>query len=129
MGWVKKIGHWATGGVTKAAKVVTGSVKNSLRAVFNPVRLTKDLLRNPLGTVARMSMLDTLFNVGGGVTATQMERQQAGTQPEDDSLSSADRARMISRQSMQGANPIMLLGQDFRSDELNRDQELGGDRR
>lgn len=122
MGWISKA-------FKKVTKVVTGSVKNSIKAVLNPVKTTKNLLRDPLGTVARMSALDSLFNAGGGVTATQMERQQAGTQPEDDSLSSADRARMISRQSMQGANPIMLLGQDFAPDELSRDPELGGARR
>lgn len=122
MGWLKKA-------FKSVAKIVTGSVKNSIKAVINPVKTTKNLIRDPLGTVARMSALDSLFNAGGGVTATQMERQQAGTQSEDDSLSSADRARMISRQSMQGANPIMLLGQDFVSDDLSKDQELGGARR
>ena len=124
MGLFKSIKN-AFKGVTR---IVTGSVKNSIKAALNPIKTAKNFIHDPLGTIARMSALDSLFNAGGGVTATQMGRQ-AGTQPEDDGLSSADRARMISRQSMQGANPIMLLGQDYVSDELNRDQELGGERR
>lgn len=124
MGFLHSIKH----GFKKVSKIVTGSVKNSFKAALNPVKFAKGLVRDPLGTGVRMLALDSLFNAGGGVTATQMERQ-AGTQPEDGSMSAADRARMISRQSMQGANPIMLLGQDFSPDELNKDQELGGDRR
>lgn len=113
--------------VKKVGKVSVGAVKGALKFSANPLKVSKDLVKNPMGTIAKLSGLDQLFAPQQGVTATQMERQ-AGTQDATD-MPSADRARMISRQAAQGSIPLMLLGQDYVSDDLDRDQPLGGDQR
>ena len=121
---VKKIGHVAE----KATKAFVSGNLNLVKYAVRPDKAVKDVIRDPFGTIAKVAGLDKLFSAGGAPT-TQLERGQvAATSSYKEELSAQDRQRMISRQGMQGANPIMLLGQDYTPDNLDRDQELGGDR-
>lgn len=110
-----------------AIKAGTSAVKNTVKAAINPIKATKETLSDPLGQAARFGGLDVIFgtNAGGPQSTTQAERAQYNSGSNEDA-SAQERSRMISRQSSQGTNPIMLLGQDFQDPSLNHDEKLGG---
>ena len=121
-GWKK-----ATHAVGKVFKAATSATKY----VANPVKGVKDLLNNPLKFIVKSTGADVLFNLDKNivVNTTQAARQRIDSSEEKD-MSAQERARMVSRQGMQGSLPIMLLGQDFSDTRINNDdQELGGERR
>ena len=121
-GWKK-----ATHAVGKVFKAATSATKY----VANPVKGVKDLLNNPLEFIVKSTGADVLFNLDKNIVinTTQASRQRIDSSEEKD-MSAQERARMVSRQGMQGSLPIMLLGQDFSDTRINNDdQELGGERR
>lgn len=125
MGWnpVKKIGHY----VKKTVKAVTSAAKNIAKSVVNPVKFTKNLVKNPGGTIAKLAGLDVLFAGGGGAAATtQAERSAEWMAESSGGGDSQARARRIARQGMQGSIPTMLLGQDVADTRLSDDEELAG---
>lgn len=125
--WAKKAWKKATHAVGKVFKAATSATKY----VANPVKGVKDLLNNPLEFIVKSTGADVLFNLDKNivVNTTQAARQRIDSSEEKD-MSAQERARMVSRQGMQGSLPIMLLGQDFSDTRINNDdQELGGDRR
>ena len=107
-----------------ALKVVKSTTKNSLKAALNPVKATKRLVRNPMGFLAELTGADVLF---GPNASPQQPRELADYQGgENEDASPQERARMLSRQGMQGTTPIMLLGQDYQDPALDHDEKLGG---
>ena len=130
LSWAKKAWKKATHAVGKVFKAATSATKY----VANPVRGVKDLLNNPLNFIVKATGADVLFGLDKNIVvnttqATQATRQRIDSSEEKD-MSAQERARMVSRQGMQGSLPIMLLGQDFSDTRINNDdQELGGDRR
>ena len=125
--WAKKAWKKATHAVGKVFKAATSATKY----VANPVRGVKDLLNNPLNFIVKATGADVLFGLDKNivVNTTQATRQRIDSSEEKD-MSAQERARMVSRQGMQGSLPIMLLGQDFSDTHINNDdQELRGDRR
>ena len=134
MGWLSKA--WggvknAVGKVTHAIGKVAKAATKAAKYAANPVQGVKDLLNNPLEFVVKATGADVLFNLDKNivVNTTQAARQRIDSSEEKD-MSAQERARMVSRQGMQGSLPIMLLGQDFSDTRINNDdQELGGERR
>ena len=127
MGWLKKTFKKATHAVGKVFK----AAKKAVKYAANPVQGVKDLLNNPLNFIVKATGADVLFNLDKNivVNTTQAARQRIDSSEEKD-MSAQERARMVSRQGMQGSLPIMLLGQDFSDTRINNDdQELGGERR
>lgn len=125
--WAKKAWKKATHAVGKVFKAATSATKY----VANPVKSVKNLLNNPLEFIVKSTGADVLFNLDKNivVNTTQASRQRIDSSEEKD-MSAQERARMVSRQGMQGSLPIMLLGQDFSDTRINNDdQELGGERR
>ena len=125
--WAKKTWKKATHAVGKVVKAATKATKY----VANPVQGVKDLLNNPLNFIVKATGADVLFGLDKNivVNTTQASRQRIDSSEETD-MSAQERARMVSRQGMQGSLPIMLLGQDFSDTRINNDdQELGGERR
>ena len=125
--WAKKAWKKATHAVGKVFKAATSATKY----VANPVKGVKDLLNNPLKFIVKATGADVLFNLDKNIVinTTQASRQRIDSSEEKD-MSAQERARMVSRQGMQGSLPIMLLGQDFSDTRINSDdQELGGERR
>ena len=125
--WAKKAWKKATHAVGKVVKAATSATKY----VANPVKGVKDLLNNPLEFIVKSTGADVLFGLDKNivVNTTQAARQRIDSSEEKD-MSAQERARMVSRQGMQGSLPIMLLGQDFSDTRINNDdQELGGERR
>ena len=121
---VSKITGEVKKGVYKAADVALSGTQNAIDAVFNPVGAIKGVIHNPLNALVHYSGLEALYKGNGVMGASgTVETPAAGTMEEQ---SPQDRARMLSRQGMQGTNPIMLLGQDFQPSELATDEELGG---
>lgn len=114
--------------VHKVTHAVKSIAKTAWQGVTHPVQFTKELVKNPFGKIAQTAGFDVLFGKQyDGASTTQIERGSTWTQDENDETKAQERARMISRQGMQGANPIMLLGQDVTDDELTKDSKLGGD--
>ena len=125
--WAKKAWKKATHAVGKVFKAATSATKY----VANPVRGVKDLLNNPLNFIVKATGADVRCGLDKNivVNTTQASRQSIDSSEEKD-MSAQERARMVSRQGMQGSLPIMLLGQDFSDTRINNDdQELGGERR
>lgn len=110
-----------------AVKAGASAVKNTVKAALNPIKATKETLKDPLGQAMRFTGTDVLFGLKGGgpVNTTQQELAQYNS-GDNETASAQERSRMISRQSAQGANPIMLLGQDFQDTALNHDEKIGG---
>lgn len=114
--------------VKRVTHAVKSIAKTAWSGVTNPGKFTKELVKNPFGKIAQTAGFDVLFGKQyDGTNTTQLERGSTWTQDESDEAKAQERARMISRQGMQGANPIMLLGQDVTDDELTKDSKLGGD--
>ena len=134
MGWLSKA--WggvknAVGKVTHAIGKVAKAATKAAKYAANPVKGVKDLLNNPLKFIVKATGADVLFGLDKNivVNTTQASRQRIDSSEEKD-MSAQERARMVSRQGMQGSLPIMLLGQDFSDTRINSDdQELGGERR
>lgn len=134
MGWLSKA--WsgvknAVGKVTHAIGKVAKAAASAAKYAANPVQGVKDLLNNPLEFVVKASGADVLFNLDKNIVVNTMQAsRQRIDSSEEKEMSSQERARMVSRQGMQGSLPIMLLGQDFNDTRINNDdQELGGERR
>ncbi len=110
-----------------AVKAGASAVKNTVKAALNPIKATKETLSDPLGQAMRFTGNDVLFGLKGGGSGTTGVNELAQYGNDDNETASAqERSRMISRQSAQGANPIMLLGQDFQDTALNHDEKIGG---
>lgn len=140
MGWgigkaFKKVGHSISHGFKSVGKAIgkgvkdvfkmgKSAVKNSFSDLLHPDRLIKNTLRNPLGQVARMLGTDIFFP--DGPSAGQQKQLAQYSSGDGDTASPQERARMLSRQGMQGTNPIMLLGQDFQDTALDHEEKLGG---
>lgn len=131
----KSIGHGLSSGfksLTKALgkgvkdvlKMGKSAVKNSFGDLLHPDRLVKNTLRNPLGQITRMIGADIFFP--DGPSAGQQKQLAQYSSGDGDTASPQERARMLSRQGMQGTNPIMLLGQDFQDTALDHEEKLGG---
>lgn len=111
-------------GVKDVFKIGKSALKNSFSDLLHPDRLIKNTLRNPLGQIARMVGTDIFFPDGpSGGQQKQLAQYSSG---DGDTASPQERARMLSRQGMQGTNPIMLLGQDFQDTALDHEEKLGG---
>lgn len=123
MGFFKSIGRV----FKKVGKAVKSIAKQAWQGVRNPAGFTKELVKNPFGKIAQMAGLDVLF--ARSYDGANPEHGSTWTQDESDDAKAPERARMLSRQGMQGATPIMLLGQDVTDDELTKDSKLGGDER
>ena len=124
---VEKVTGEIKNGVYKAADVVVTGAVNTVDAAMHPGRAVNDFLHNPLTSVMHLSGLEELYKGKGAVNAvTETPVTEASNAKKNDEQSAQDRARMLSRQGMQGANPIMLLGQEFQPSELATDEELGG---
>ena len=109
--------------ITKAA---TTSFKRSLTYAVRPDKAIKEIAHNPLQHLSKALGVDTLFKV----PQTEGQAGRAAPSTDNEEIQTAqDRVRMISRQGLQGANPIMLLGQDFQPSNLDKDPELGGERK
>ena len=123
MGFFKSIGR----AFKKVGKAVKSIAKQAWQGVRNPVGFTKELVKNPFGKIAQTAGLDVLF--ARSYDGANPEHGAMWAQDESDDAKAQERARMLSRQGMQGATPIMLLGQDVTDDELTKDSKLGGDER
>ncbi len=112
----------------QAVKAGASALKETIKAAANPVKATKETFSNPIGQALKFTGGDVIFGLKGGGTSAQpteneMASYQSGT---NEDATAQERARMISRQSAQGANPIMLLGQDFQDASINHEEKLGG---
>lgn len=105
----------------------SGALKNTIKAALNPIKATKETLSDPLGQAMKFTGMDTVFGFKGGGSGSngvnETAEYESGT---NDDASAQERNRMISRQGMQGTNPIMLLGQDVKDTALNHDEKIGG---
>lgn len=113
--------------VKKGVKGVTKGFQRSIDYAIRPDKLVKDVAHNPLAAIAKAGGMDIIFGHNMQVSS-QGQRANYASDTGDD-MPSQDRARMLTRQGAQGANPIMLLGQDFKASPLDKDEELGGERR
>ena len=117
--------------VTKnVLKTGSSALKNTIKAAANPVKAMKETLNDPLGQAMKFTGGDVVLGLKGGGSGTtgvnETAEYQSGT---NEDATAQERSRMISRQSAQGANPIMLLGQDFQDTSINSDEKLGGKER
>lgn len=128
---VKSIVKTATNPVAatkQAVKAGASAVKETVKAATNPVAAVKETIKNPIGQALKFTGGDVILGLKGGGTTSQptvneTAEYQSGT---NEDATAQERARMISRQSAQGANPIMLLGQDFQDTAINHEEKLGG---
>lgn len=90
-------------GVKDVFKMGKSALKNSFSDLLHPDRLIKNTLRNPLGQITRMVGADIFFPDGPSVgQQKQLAQYSSG---DGDTASPQERARMLSRQGMQGTNP------------------------